>query len=168
MLIRLHHFTIMRMRIRIQLAVGCGLLESVLGIRNRVCRIRMFLGLLDPDPLVRGTDPDPALDLALDPTPDPYLVLINADWNNACKIKCFKKIFEKNKFFCLKMICLWASNKKNMKTNFFLFASLKSTNKVVGSGVGSISQRYGSGDPDLDPDPHHNVPLQTLTSKTTR
>jgi hypothetical protein len=22
-------------------------------------RIRMFLGLLDPDPLVRGTDPDP-------------------------------------------------------------------------------------------------------------
>jgi hypothetical protein len=25
-------------------------------------RIRMFLGLPDPDPLVRGTDPDPALD----------------------------------------------------------------------------------------------------------
>ncbi len=29
---------------------------SVLGIR-----IRMFLGLLDPDSLVRGMDPDPAL-----------------------------------------------------------------------------------------------------------
>ncbi len=25
-------------------------------------RIRKFLGLLDPDPLVRGMDPDPALD----------------------------------------------------------------------------------------------------------
>ncbi len=28
--------------------------KSVLGIR-----LRMFLGLLDPDPLVRGTDPAP-------------------------------------------------------------------------------------------------------------
>jgi hypothetical protein len=27
-----------------------------------VLRIRMFLGLLDPDPLVRGTDQDKALD----------------------------------------------------------------------------------------------------------
>jgi hypothetical protein len=35
--------------------------NSVLGIRIR--RIRMFLGLLDPDPdlLVTGTDPDPSL-----------------------------------------------------------------------------------------------------------
>jgi hypothetical protein len=24
-------------------------------------RIRMILGLLDPDPLVRGTDPDPSI-----------------------------------------------------------------------------------------------------------
>jgi hypothetical protein len=31
-----------------------------MGIRIR--RIRMFLGLLDPDPLVRGTAPDPATD----------------------------------------------------------------------------------------------------------
>jgi hypothetical protein len=31
-------------------------LSLVVGIR-----IRMFLGLLDPDPLVRGTDPDPSL-----------------------------------------------------------------------------------------------------------
>jgi hypothetical protein len=43
----------------------------VLGIRIR--RIRMFLGLRDPDPLVRGTDPDPAT--------DPSLFR-----NNACKI----------------------------------------------------------------------------------
>ncbi len=35
-------------------------LAAVLGIwiRNQ---IRMFLGLPDPDPLVRGTDPDPSL-----------------------------------------------------------------------------------------------------------
>jgi hypothetical protein len=31
----------------------------------------MFLGL--PDPLVRGTDPDPALDPDPDPAPDPSL-----------------------------------------------------------------------------------------------
>jgi hypothetical protein len=31
----------------------------VVGIR--ICRIRMFLGLQVPDPLVRGTDPDPSL-----------------------------------------------------------------------------------------------------------
>ncbi len=37
--------------------------KSVLGIRVR--RIRMFLGLPDADPLVRGTDPDPALDPSL-------------------------------------------------------------------------------------------------------
>jgi hypothetical protein len=30
----------------------------------------MFLGLLDPDPLVRGMDPDPALD----PDPDPSFI----------------------------------------------------------------------------------------------
>jgi hypothetical protein len=34
--------------------------KSVLGIRTR--RIRMFLGHPDPYPLVRGTDPDLALD----------------------------------------------------------------------------------------------------------
>jgi hypothetical protein len=27
----------------------------------RMIRIRKFLGLLDPDPLVRGTDPDPSI-----------------------------------------------------------------------------------------------------------
>ncbi len=58
------------------------------------------------------------------------------------------------KCFSLKMMCLWASDKKKI-WNFF--ASLESMKKGVGSGVGSgsISQRYGSGDP--DPDPHQNV-----------
>jgi hypothetical protein len=31
----------------------------VLRIRIRIHRIQMFLGLLDPDPLDRGMDPDP-------------------------------------------------------------------------------------------------------------
>jgi hypothetical protein len=33
--------------------------EPVLRIRIRIHRIHMFLGLLDPDPLVRGMDRDP-------------------------------------------------------------------------------------------------------------
>jgi hypothetical protein len=33
---------------------------AVLGIRIRIRKIRMFLGLPDPDPLVRGTDQDPS------------------------------------------------------------------------------------------------------------
>ncbi len=36
-----------------------GQLQAVLGIRIRICRIRMFLGLPDLDPLVWGLDPDP-------------------------------------------------------------------------------------------------------------
>ena len=41
----------------------------------------MFLGLPDPDPLVRGMDPepDPALDPDLDPAldldPDPFIII---------------------------------------------------------------------------------------------
>jgi hypothetical protein len=30
-------------------------------LRIRICRIHMFLGLPDPDPLVRGPDPDPSI-----------------------------------------------------------------------------------------------------------
>jgi hypothetical protein len=44
-------------------------------MRFRICQIRMFLGLLNPDPdaLVRGMDPDlgPAPDLAPYLAPDP-------------------------------------------------------------------------------------------------
>jgi hypothetical protein len=35
----------------------------------RIHRIHVFFGLLDPDPLVRGMDPDPALD------PDPSIIM---------------------------------------------------------------------------------------------
>ncbi len=44
------------------------LLQPVLRIRIRF-RIHMFLGLPDPDPLVRGMDLDPALD------PDPSSIM---------------------------------------------------------------------------------------------
>jgi hypothetical protein len=43
------------------------LLHTVLRSRIRIHRIHVFLGLQDPDPLVRGMDPDP--DPALDPDP---------------------------------------------------------------------------------------------------
>jgi hypothetical protein len=39
--------------------------QAVLWIRIRIRRIHMFLGLPDPDPLVRGMDPDPAPDLSI-------------------------------------------------------------------------------------------------------
>ncbi len=50
-------------------------LAAVLRIRNRIRinRIHMFLGLRDPDPLVRGMDPDP--DPALYPDPDPSIIM---------------------------------------------------------------------------------------------
>jgi hypothetical protein len=49
--------------------------QAVLGlmIRIRIHRIHMFLGLQDPDALVRGMDPYP--DPALDPDPDPSIIM---------------------------------------------------------------------------------------------
>jgi hypothetical protein len=47
---------------------GGALLSDVIGVseyipvfRIRIHRIHMFLGLPDPDPLVRGMDPDPSI-----------------------------------------------------------------------------------------------------------
>jgi hypothetical protein len=42
------------------------------------------------------------------------------------------------------MLCLWESYKKKIWKQLFCFASLKSMKKGIGSGSGSISQRYGS------------------------
>jgi hypothetical protein len=42
-------------------------------IRIRIHRIHVFLGLQDPDPLVRGMEPDP--DSALDPDLDPSIIM---------------------------------------------------------------------------------------------
>ncbi len=45
--------------------IGGVVLTAVLQIQIRIHRINVFLGLLgpDPDPLVRGMDPGPDLDL---------------------------------------------------------------------------------------------------------
>ncbi len=43
--------------------IGGVILTAVLRIRIQIHRIHMFLGLLDPDPLVRGMDSDPDPDL---------------------------------------------------------------------------------------------------------
>jgi hypothetical protein len=52
-------------------------------------------------------------------------------------------------------MCLRVRNKKKICKKSIFFASLKSLKKGVGSGIGSgsISQRYGS----ADPDPHQYV-----------
>jgi hypothetical protein len=44
----------------------------MLRIRIRIHWIHMFFGLLDPDPLVRGMDPDPAS--VPDPAPEPSII----------------------------------------------------------------------------------------------
>jgi hypothetical protein len=51
-----------RLRIGIQVFDDKNVIQQpVLRIRIRIRRVRMFLGLLDPDPLVRGVDPDPSI-----------------------------------------------------------------------------------------------------------
>ncbi len=62
------------------------LFDIVLGFRIR--RIRLFLGLQDPDPSVWGTDP------GLGPAPD-----LSLFWNNACKIGHKHKILAENLIF---------------------------------------------------------------------
>ena len=55
----MHITAVLRIRIRIR-------------IRIQIPRIHVSLGLLDPDPLVRGMDPDPLV-RGMDPDPDPDL-----------------------------------------------------------------------------------------------
>jgi hypothetical protein len=50
-------------------------------------------------------------------------------------------------------MCLQVSYEKKYEEKFFFLASLMSLKKGVGSGSKSISQRYGS----ADPDPNRNV-----------
>ncbi len=112
----------------------------VLGIR---IRIRMFLGLQDPDPLVRGPDPDP--------DPSLFSLMCLAEWNDACKIKNLtQNLNKKFNFFDWRLCVCGQVKRKKYEKKYFSLVSLKSRNKWVGSGVGSgsISQRYGSGDPD--------------------
>jgi hypothetical protein len=45
--------------------------QAVFRIRIRIHRFHVFFGLPDPDALIRGMDPDPALD----PDPDPSIIM---------------------------------------------------------------------------------------------
>jgi hypothetical protein len=105
---------------RVSLANYC-IFFSVFRIRIWIHRIHMFLGLPDPDPLVRGVDPDL----------DPYIILLSSSKNS-----------KKN----LILTVLWLL----LDFFFFLLASWRSFTKIAGSGSesGSISQRHGSTDPD--------------------
>ncbi len=65
-------------------------------------------------------------------------------------------------------MCMWVSCKKKILK--IIFTSLKSLKKGVafrdGSRSGSISQSYGSRDP--DPDPHQNVTDPQQWKKTSQ
>jgi hypothetical protein len=91
----------------------------------------------------------------------PFLIKVLSGLKQCLQNKILTQIFAKIKFFRLKIICLQVI-RKYMKI-FYFFAFLKSLKKGVGSGLrsgfrarfgsGSISQRYGSADPEPDPDP---------------
>jgi hypothetical protein len=53
------------------------LFKAVLRIRIRIRRIRMFLVLLDPDPLVRGMDPRIQIHGSRSTDPDPHQNVVN-------------------------------------------------------------------------------------------
>ncbi len=87
----------------------------------------------------------------------PFLINVLSGRNNACQINFNTKIFAKNKNFQSEDDVPVRKLKEKIYEKNIFFASLKSIKKVVGSGAGSISQRYRSGDPDPDPYPHQNV-----------
>ncbi len=112
--------------------------------------VTFFYQLWEPDPYFFGPPRSGSISQRV------RLRILNFSRKGAkqcCKIKFEHNILAK-KFIKLKIMCLWVSYKKNMKKKKILFASLKSLKKGVRSGVGSgsrsISQRYGS----ADPDPH--------------
>jgi hypothetical protein len=74
----------------------------------------VFLGLPDPDSLVRGVDPDPA--------PDPSLFLINVlSGLMPNKIGFQQKLLQKIIFLRLKMMYQWVSYKKKYEEIFFFY-----------------------------------------------
>ncbi len=109
----------------------------------RICRTHMFLGLPDPDPLVRDMDPDPDL--------------IIKQYSKKTSIPTVLWILYN--FFSLKN---YVNVPQKVISKKFLFTPWRSLTKITGygsgswseSGSGSISQRYGSVDP--HPDPYQN------------
>jgi hypothetical protein len=108
-------------------------------LRIRIHRIRMFLGLLkpDPEPLINVTDSDPLVRV-MDPDLDPSII----------KQKIVRKtlipivLWLFYDFLSLIMYLQKVINRKTLKI-VFLLASWRSIKKIAGSGT--ISQRRGSG-----------------------
>ncbi len=110
--------------------------KAVLQIRIRIHRIHMFLGILDPDPLFRGMDPDPSIikqkivRKTLIPTSVLWLLFDYFSSKNDVNVPS-KSNKQKNFFFC------------------FFFGVLSSMTKIEGSGAwirgsGSVSKCHGS------------------------
>ncbi len=109
--------------------------------------IHIILGLLDPDPLIRGVDSDL----------DPSIILLSASKNSKENLDSYGFVTSFD-FLSFKNY-VNVPSKSNKQKNFFFVGVLRSTTKIAGSGsesgYGSISQRHGSADP--DPNPHQNV-----------
>jgi hypothetical protein len=110
-------------------------------LRNRIRRIRIILGLMDPDPLMRSTDQDPAADPDLDSS------IIKQ-----------KKV--RNPLIPTFCDCLITFYHRKMMLRYRYLQKVISKKTVgvlkfndVTAGSGSISQRHGS----ADPDPYQNV-----------
>jgi hypothetical protein len=94
----------------------------------------MFLGLLDPDPIFRGTDMDPSM--------------IKQNLDSYCFATSLLTLFFKNAV----NVPSNSNTQKNVEKNSFLLASGRSMTKIAGPGAesgygaGSISQRQGSAD----------------------
>ncbi len=56
-----HHIIMIKIIVARRWYIDYHIWHAVLGIRIRICRIHIFWGLPDPDPLIRGMDPDPSL-----------------------------------------------------------------------------------------------------------
>ncbi len=86
--------------------------------------IRMFLGLPDPDPYVRGMDPN--------------LSVASKNSKKNLHFYCIVTLLVSLKNYVI--VASKSSKQKNYRT------------KIARSGTGSVSQRYGS----ADPDPYQN------------
>ncbi len=91
-----------------------------------------FWGLLDPDPLVRDTDPAAALSIIKQNS--------KKNLDSYCFVTSFTFFLEND-----------VIRNKNLNKTSFLLASGRSRSKIAGSG--SVGQRHGS----ADQDPYQNV-----------
>ncbi len=100
----------------------CMLAVYRIQIRIRIHQIQMFLGLPDPDPLVRGMDPE------LAPDPDPSIILLSSSKTSKKNLDfyCFVTSFELFIFENDINVPSKSNKKKNLLTkNYFFVGVLK-------------------------------------------